>query len=441
MSARGSCPTLLAPMQTGDGLLARLTLPEPIALEKFSSLCAAAEEHGNGIIEVTQRGSLQIRGLREASAPKFATLATDLQIRAQVGPPLVTSPLLGLDPGEPFDSTSVVASLLSALQRIQPELKLLAPKVSVLVDGGGRLHLDAINADIRLVAVPDALFQLSIAGTASDARHLGYVELQQAPAVAVELLRILAHLGPTARAKELVDEPALRAIRQSLKSQTRSLSELPTKGKQGGASWGAPRHSRPGHEAETAATADPLGIHVLKNGTRALGFALPFGHTTAGTLKRVAQSAADYGATSIRPAPGRALLGIGLSSSAAVKFAEFVARETFLVEARDPRRHVIACAGAPACAAALMSTRQMAQEVARATQTWAGTSKIVHLSGCSKGCAHPGVAALTIVGPDRVIVNGRASDPPRMTVLSIAAGAAGPPGRLSADIARLCGEI
>jgi precorrin-3B synthase len=61
-----------------------------------------------------------------------------------------------------------------------------------------------------------------------------------------------------------------------------------------------------------------------------------------------------------------------------------------------------------------------------------GTSNTVHLSGCSKGCAHPGPAALTVVGPDRIVLNGRASDDAHLVV-----SAEG----LSADIERLCGEL
>jgi precorrin-3B synthase len=56
----------------------------------------------------------------------------------------------------------------------------------------------------------------------------------------------------------------------------------------------------------------------------------------------------------------------------------------------------------------------------------------VHLSGCSKGCAHPGPAALTLVGPDRVILNGRANDTPSATIS---------PAGLIADIERLCSEL
>ncbi len=61
---RGACPGLSAPMATGDGLLARLTPSgSTIALDAFAGLCAAARTHGNGIIEITSRGSIQIRGL------------------------------------------------------------------------------------------------------------------------------------------------------------------------------------------------------------------------------------------------------------------------------------------------------------------------------------------------------------------------------------------
>src|SRR5581483_11450134 len=202
MSVRGSCPSLFEPMQTGDGLISRLVLHEPVTLDRFAALCVAAEEHGNGIIEVTQRGSLQIRGLTEASAPRFATVIAALQISAHAGPPLLVAPLLGLDPTEPWDASPLVSSLLSIFQRLGPELKSLAPKVSVLIDGGGKVHLGALRADMRLVAVQDQLFQLALAGTAADARQIGHVTLERAPAAIARLLQMLAARGPCARARD-----------------------------------------------------------------------------------------------------------------------------------------------------------------------------------------------------------------------------------------------
>ncbi|RUX91759.1 hypothetical protein EN985_35590, partial [Mesorhizobium sp. M7A.F.Ca.CA.004.04.1.1] len=87
-SRRGACPALSAPMQTGDGLLVRLN---PVAGGPSSGgptsggptsgglspklligLAESALRHGNGIMEVTARGSLQIRGLTTDSAMLLA---------------------------------------------------------------------------------------------------------------------------------------------------------------------------------------------------------------------------------------------------------------------------------------------------------------------------------------------------------------------------------
>jgi precorrin-3B synthase len=384
-------------MQTGDGLLARIISNEPIAIDDLCSLCEAAEALGNGIIEVTQRGSLQIRGLTEASAPNFAQIVTSLGIGADNSPPLLTSPLFGLAADEPFDSTTLVSDLRAMLQGGRPDLQGLGPKVSVLVDGGGHLHLDAVPADIRIVATHNSLFELSVAGDASTASFVGYVSMNRVAASVRELLQLIASWGPTARARDLV--PGLELV--------------PT-----------PSSTRPASE--------PIGTHLLKDGSVARGFALPFGHTTAPALRRFARAAANQGARGIRPAPGRALLAMGLSQASANNLCASAAQEKFVVDANDARRHVIACAGTPACTSAKLPTRQLAPEVARAARALTGSSNVVHLSGCSKGCAHPGPAAVTIVGPDRVIVNGRASDTSHATVSS--AG-------LIADIERLCSKL
>jgi precorrin-3B synthase len=400
-------------MLTGDGLLVRLIIHEPVTLSGLAVLCAAADEYGNGIVEVTQRGSLQVRGLTETSAPEFALAVTSLGIGGEDGPPLVTSPLLGLDPHEPFDSRALIPELLSVFK--QAHLNSLSPKVSVLVDGGGSLHLDAVNADIRLVAESSQpsqpsqpgqpsqsgqSFQLSVAGAAEDATYIGRVSATSAPAAVAMLLRLLANHGPTTRARDLPAGPLAGPLAGSLAGALVKSSAIDILGEPK-----RPRSLRP--------PCDPLSIHALKDGKRALGVALPFGHTTAATLRRFIEAAADYGANSIRPASERALLVIGLSQSAAEKLREFARREAdLIVDTKDARRHVVACAGSPACASARLSTRQLAPEVARITNEWVGTSKVIHLAGCSKGCAHPGPAALTVVGPDRIVVNGRASDPP-----------------------------
>jgi precorrin-3B synthase len=68
------------------------------------------------------------------------------------------------------------------------------------------------------------------------------------------------------------------------------------------------------------------------------------------------------------------------------------------VRADDPRRYVIACAGAPICASAVIAARAIAPQIAAAAVPHLDGSFKIHISGCAKGCAHPAPAALTIVG-------------------------------------------
>src|SRR5262249_43350308 len=90
---RGACPGLSAPMLTGDGLLVRLNLADSIALDAFRDICAAARRHGNGIMEVTTRGSLQVRGLTARSADAFADAVTALNIVAAADVRVMVDPL------------------------------------------------------------------------------------------------------------------------------------------------------------------------------------------------------------------------------------------------------------------------------------------------------------------------------------------------------------
>jgi precorrin-3B synthase len=374
-SIRRACPTVAAPMATGDGLLARLVPHEPIAIGDFVAVCEGSRTCGNGIMEVTQRGSLQIRGLRDDTASRFAEIIGSLDLGTH-GPALLTSALLGIEQDGAIDGDALnelVRDLRGALSA-NLGLTSLGPKVSVLIDSGSALHLDALAADIRLSATRDSLFHLALGGDARSASHAGLVEIRHVVPIVEELLERIAAIGVDARAKDL------------------GLTSFTT----------GPAERSP---------AEPIGLHPLTNGRFAQGFGLAFGHSTAEALLGFAELAADLGATSIRPAPGRALLVIDLSREAAGKMCAAVPGEGFVVEPGDPRRYIVACPGAPACAAATLPTRLWAPKVATAVAAFVGPSRVVHLSGCAKGCAHPGPAALTIAGPGKLIVGGRASDP------------------------------
>jgi precorrin-3B synthase len=158
-------------MPTGDGLLVRLMPIDSVAVADLLALCAAARRDGNGTIEITARGSLQVRGLSASSAPAFARAVAELGIAASDGLSVVTDPLPD-DPESVIDPRPVAAMVRRAVAQACLEL---SAKVSVIIDGGGRLHVDALPADIRLRAIRSAEkplpLQVSIGGDAAPPRH------------------------------------------------------------------------------------------------------------------------------------------------------------------------------------------------------------------------------------------------------------------------------
>jgi precorrin-3B synthase len=160
---------------------------------------------------------------------------------------------------------------------------------------------------------------------------------------------------------------------------------------------------------------DPIGLHALRDGSLACGIGLAFGHSEASALKKLTDAAAAAGARGLRNAPNRGLLAIGLTSKGAARFLAAAASLGFVTRADDQRRHVVACAGAPLCASAYIAARAIAPDIAAAAAPYLSDGLTIHVSGCTKGCAHPAAAPLTVVGTKEdcgLIANGSARDAP-----------------------------
>jgi precorrin-3B synthase len=396
---RGACPGLSAPMATGDGLLVRLLPTGTIALDAFAGLCAAARQHGNGIIEVTSRGSVQIRGLSATSAPRFAAAIAALGIAAGDGIPVLINPLAGLDPEDIIDAGALAADLRRAFARRSLAARLSA-KVSVAIDTGGLLNLDGIVADVRLRAEAIdgvAALCVSVGGDGRNAAHLGCVAGRDGAEVTTRLLEDLAQRDRVARMRDVVAAEGIATFRSAVADLI--IHDGPARSQ--------PRFS------------DTVGVYPLRDGTFAHGVGLAFGHADAVSLQRLTEAAEAAEAGGIRVAPGRALMIVGLTRQAAVSFAAAAEALGFIVHAGDPRRHVVACAGAPICASADIAARAIAPQIAAAAAPHLDGSFKIHVSGCGKGCAHPTPAALTVVGTSAgcaLISNGSTRDAPFATV-------------------------
>lgn len=384
ITPRGACPTLSHPMQTGDGLLVRLALSRPgLTPAALSEIARAAADHGNSQLDITARGNIQIRGLTPTSVAPLAARIEALGILAPDSPAIALNPLSGIDPAistDPLDIADQIRVL------IEPTM-ILAPKMTIVIDGGGIFPLDSQTADIRLTAVASN-WSFALAGNAASATRIGVVlSSQTAPAV-YALLRLFASHGPATRARDFLNTEGIPPIKLAL-AEFDPAPPLPQ----------SPNR-----------TANSIGHHILANGHPILGIALPFGQIDAATLIELAHTAEDFGATTIHPAPGRALLIVGLKTIAPMVAAANALG--LITDPTDPRLAIAACTGKPACASGHFDSRAVARTIAaQVPELTHGRS--IHISGCPKGCARPAKANLVLVGqPDGigVVTDGRTDD-------------------------------
>ena len=391
IAPKGACPGLFAPMASGDGLLVRLRPPRGgLPATAARRLGAAASRFGNGMIELTQRAAIQVRGLRPDTLEAFAAAMvregladSDPEVerrRRVVRPPLGDS-----------GPAAAVADAVEALLARDPRLAGLPQKFCVAVDGGA-LPLGEIGADIRVACDgPDC--RVAASG-APDAVRCGADDAAAIVGALASAFLALAR-GPAQRRMRLL----VAAIGPAaLFAQAGLLADT----------------------ALTPAAAAPAIGWTPEAG--AFGFGMPFGACDAKLLAELAGLAEQFGDGLLRPAPWRAFVLAGVAARDAAALRARAAALGLIVEPDDPRTRVIACAGRPACASASVAARADARR-----NSALGLPGIVHVSGCSKGCAHPGAAAFTLVGDGgryNLVRDGGAADAPSLSGLTIADAAA-----------------
>ncbi|TAY27525.1 precorrin-3B synthase (plasmid) [Rhizobium leguminosarum] len=384
---RGACPALAAPMRTGDGLLVRLRpAGGALTLSQFASLARSATAHGNGILEITARGNLQIRGLRAETVGQLVADIDAAGITVPEGPAIETSPLHGIDPEEISDPAAMETALRDTLHDLLASPR-LAPKLSLVVDGGGSFGLPALSADIRVVAQFGADWLVAINGDGDTAMPVAIGPAEAAISAVGEILSLLATLGEGRRTRDI--DPAL--LRPRFPAMD-GIQVIPSR----------------------AAGMPLAGSHRLADGKTILGVRPDFGQMRASDLVALLDLAKARGAAAIRLSPGRGFFLIGLSADTVPAMQVAAARHGFSTQPGENTEHIAACAGAGACGSAFYETRTLARRLIAAAPALFDGSLTLHLSGCAKGCAHAR-PALTLTGSAEgygLILSGLAADLP-----------------------------
>ncbi|TVU88636.1 cobalamin biosynthesis protein CobG [Vreelandella titanicae] len=355
---KGWCPGAWRPMATGDGLLVRVRPPlGELSREQVLALCDAAETFGSGLIELTSRANLQLRGVTDESWPPLMAFLVEHQLVSDE-PDAESQPQLMLAPAwQKGDDTPTIARLLQARGS---ELAAMPGKVGIAIDAGKAPVLGDSAADFRI--------ERSMAGGLL-VRADGYAQgtaVNDTEAAVEQLIR-LTHW--------FVDSGGRDAGRMR-----RHTAPLPD--------W-APTDTAPASPGEKLA----LGKH-----REGMVVGLPFGRVAVETLR---EAVSQTSARVVQVTPWRRLLLQDCDTLPAVG--------GLICHNSDPRLAMDACPGAPYCEQASVATRPLAEKL----NGWVeGT---VHISGCAKGCARQRPAALCLTGRDGrfdVIINGRADSTP-----------------------------
>lgn len=358
---KGWCPGALRPMLSGDGLVVRVRpFGGRLRRAQADGLASLAAAHGNGLIDLSSRGNLQLRGVREDSFEALieglhGLRLLDANAEVEGRRNILTTPFWSVG-----DETEyLTAALTDALAK--EDAPNLPAKFGFAVDPEDRPVLQRASADIRLERDGQGGLILRPDGATQGKQ----VDVRTAIGEAMQLAHwFAANRGTHKRMAKLLatGQPLSGGFTRPMQTQT--YQPAPGLSEQG----------------------------VLTG--------LAFGQLTAQTLAGLAKHGA------LRMTPWRMVL---------IEGAEQMPELPDLIATQDdPLLRIAACTGAPGCPQALIETRPLARALARQLQP----DQTLHVSGCAKGCAHPNPAALTITGTAQglsLIHNGRASDDPAQT--------------------------
>jgi precorrin-3B synthase len=398
MQRRGGvdrCPGTVAVHQAQDGGLARIRVPGgALTRDALISLAGLAAELGNGRLELTARGNLQLRGLAPGAEVALSTrlagqglLPSAPHDRARN---VLASPLSGRDGVGALDVRPLVAELDRRLCA-DPELAALPGRFLFALDDG-RGDVAGQRADVAALALPDQRVALLLGGLDSGLRLPVRAAVTGLLASATAFLRQRADTRVW-RLAELPDGPLqlVPDVRAALAAESGAESGVDLGG------FG-PAVSVPGRDPR-----GPVGRIEQTDGRVALAASVPLGELTQARCQVLAAVAErEVLLTPWRgvvlpdlPPPstglaGRRLVGAGL-----------------VLDPHSPTLGVSACTGRPGCAQALADVRADASVAAGHA---AGTavppedgdevaeSRLpVHWSGCARRCGRPSGPTVDVV--------------------------------------------
>ncbi|MEO6627992.1 MAG: hypothetical protein ABIP03_05425 [Aquihabitans sp.] len=360
----GACPTFDRPVLQRDGYLLRIPLVggalDPSTAARIAEVAGTL---GNGTIELTNRGNLQIRGLAVGAADQAREMLRSCGLGERAAALVTISPFAG--PAEHELRRQIVAELEHALAAGRE----LSPKFVI--------HIDDHQGT---TAARRAEATLSLQGGSCRIRiaHLGEATIALADAVraAGALADACRAVADDARVADVIDERGLAWLHAVLPIDL--SARLGPEGAPEAPPFGGPYVAASGQE-------------VFLAGAR-------FGRIEAGVLARLASLGLDLYVT-----PWRSIaLGGSPPDLVGAELADTLSVLGLITDPHDPAAGIVSCIGAAGCWQSEADTLVEAERVvARRLATGLPGPGIVHVSGCDKRCATRGAVSVTLLGrPD-----------------------------------------
>jgi len=391
---------------TPGKFMMRIRMPNGfVRSDQLRTIAELSRRLGNGVLDITTRQQIELRGFILDSIPAIWEKLQGVDLRTlQTGIDNVRNingcALAGLTPHELFDASPVVHDLDRIIVGSQgnPEFTNLPRKFNITVTGCLDNCTHNESQDIALVPAKKGGrvgFNVLVGGKMGSggftiASHLNvFVEIYQAAAVVVKLIKIFRDHGPReARSKcrfaFLIEKWGISRLRAELTS--RMGYELAFQG----------RDMRSFHHA------DHIGLTSQKQaGLLAVGLCVPTGRVNPEQLDELARLADVYGNGEIR-------LTTGQNAIIPNVFADRVTKllNEPLLKQLSPRpspfmRGLVACVGTDYCNLALIETKSRAVALSQALQEkmGAGVNPLtIHWSGCPAGCGNHEAADVGLRG-------------------------------------------
>ena len=379
-SRADACPGALQTHAAADGALARVRVPGGLLTGgQLRALAAAARDLGDGALELTSRGNVQLRGLADGAESDLGDRLTAASMLPSASHERVRNALASALTGRVGGHVDVRpwVRALDAGICADPVLAALPGRYLATLDDG-RGDVACLGGDVGLLALSPVEVALTLAGTDTALRAHPDGAVALALAATRAFLDERAAQGGTAwRLAELDDGPERVAARITPSSSGRHRGHVPSPHRV------EPLPSLLGGASGPPLVGTPVGTTRQDDGRVALAAVVPLGRLTAEQADLLARLADEVQLT-----PWRSVVVPDLAEDAVDDAAVALHRSGMVFDADSAWTRVSACAGRPGCAKSLADVRaDAARAVADGTLPAGGARQ--HWAGCERRCGRP----------------------------------------------------